>query len=600
VLGLTSKEETNLFDKNRITLTTWSVLTLLALFMFIYHFSVAYAACIPGVNCPWPDLILNNAKPFQAVFDQNELVENKYFKFKLEIISPFSDGSIVPIQFLEVVNIDGQTVETGGTTENIPLDHGLNLKFFPTRAGLVDNDMGPTCLKVIIDPLNTIRESTKENNEIMTCLPIEDTKQLRVGFIPVNLNESGVPTGESMNRISSLSTSFLEGTFPVSDWGERQLVSYTSPFPVAYANKDDAILGLASTSWFTGDTDVPHYDEFVGVVTNNAAEWGGVALTPHHSALVKESHAGGVVTAHEIAHSMGWVPPDNPLWAPHNHLDYMLSPGYWVNKRCEMGFFLWSRENSCDPNQTPFDFMHFTNDPGVDVNRWISKPTFEYLLNFLKVRPAPEVPIVGTSGIIFPNGTGTWDPWYRFEGVPDIPLNNTGQYRILYLNNNGSKIAETGFDSFAHLSEGQEPNVSFLSLKIPDVQGVNKIVIQNGTQILVERIISPSPPKVKIISPNGGEAFKTNDTIKVNWNASDPDVGDKLWSRVSFSQDNGTTWLPITTETTDKEIDLTIPPYIYTNSALIRVITTDGINSAVDISMPFSIIPASNSTLSTN
>lgn len=592
-----------MFDTNRTSLATGIVLTLVVLLVFVYHFSVAHAACIPGINCPWPDLILNSAKPFQPVFDQNELIENKYFKFRLEIISPFADGSIIPIQFVKVVNVNGQPIEIIGVTEDVPLDHGLNLKYFPTIPGLVDNDMGHTCLKVIIDPLNMIRESTKENNEIMTCLLIEDTKQLRVGFIPVNLGDTGVPTGESMNRISSLSTSFLEDTFPVSDWGERQLVSYTSPFWVPYANIDDAIRGLARTSWFTGDTEVPHYDVFVGVVKNNALgeDISGAALSPHNSALVEETHAHGAITAHEIAHSMGWVPPDNPQWDPGNHLDYYPSPGYWVNKRCEMGFFLWSRETPCDTNQTPLDFMHFSSsEEGVNVDRWISKPTFEYLLNFLKVRPAPEVPIIGTGGIIFPNGTGTWDPWYRFVGVPDIPLNNKGQYRILYLDKNGSKITETGFDSFAHLSEGLEPNVSFLSLKIPDVQGVNKIVIQNGTHVLVERIISPNHPKVKIISPNGTDTFKTNDTIKIKWNASDLDVGDKLWSMVSFSQDNGTTWLPITSETTVKEINLTIPRYIYTNSALVRVITTDGINSAVDISKPFYIIPASNSTLSIN
>jgi hypothetical protein len=599
-----------LFDKNHITLATCSVLLIpLTLFVFMHHFSVAYAACIPGVNCPWPDLILNDAKPFQAVFDQNELVEDKYFKFRLEIISPFGDGSNVPIQFVELVNINGQFVERGGTLEDIVLDHGLNLKYFPTRAGLVDNDMGPTCLKVIIDPFNTIRESTKENNEIMTCLPIEDTKQLRVGFIPIKLRGSAPPTTETMYRFSAISTSFFEGTYPISTWGERQLVSYTSFMPLAYTSIDDALLDLDRASWFTGDTNVPHYDEFVGVVAHNILGLAGIAIHGlpqfgflHHSSLVDEQHVG--FTVQEIAHTLGWVTRDNPLNNGDGHIDNLPSPGYWVNKRCEMGFFLWSRQDPCEPNHTPIDFMHPVGNPSEDIIRWISKPTFEYLLNILKVNPGPlgaGRQVIGTSGIIFPNGTGTLNPWYRFEAVPDIPLNNTGQFRILYLNKNGNKIAETGFDNLPHLSHGQEPNVSFLSLKIPEVNGVSKIAFQNGTQVIFERNISPNPPKVKIISPDRAETFKTNDTIKVKWNASDPDASDKLWSRVFFSQDNATTWLPLTTEITDQEINLTIPPYMHTTSALIRVITTDGINSAVDLSdMPFTIIPASNSTLTTN
>ena len=208
-----------------------------------------------------------------------------------------------------------------------------------------------------------------------------------------------------------------------------------------------------------------------------------------------------MMLAHEIAHTYGWVAPgfctELGNCESRTHLISLPAPGYWVDERREMH---------------SIDFM---NPAG---GGWISKYTFDYLLEELQTNPQGSQAIV-IRGTIFNNGTADLNPWYRLNSTEYTPFESKGDYTLLYIDSNGSEIARMGFNiNFPKVpGAGLELDRGYFSLILPDLRDVYKIVIKNGTETLAERIVTSNPPRIQITSPNSSESFKENDLIKVNW-----------------------------------------------------------------------------------
>jgi hypothetical protein len=94
--------------------------------------------------------------------------------------------------------------------------------------------------------------------------------------------------------------------------------------------------------------------------------------------------------------------------------------------------------------------------------------------------PSTEKRII-IDGRIYQNGTFFIDRWDRVGGIPDIPLDNSGNVRVHYLDAYGSKIAETGFNYRAPcIINAVEHCLDFMplsSVPVPDVKGVTKFEI---------------------------------------------------------------------------------------------------------------------------
>ncbi|MCZ6794243.1 MAG: hypothetical protein O7J95_11590, partial [Planctomycetota bacterium] len=94
-------------------------------------------------------------------------------------------------------------------------------------------------------------------------------------------------------------------------------------------------------------------------------------------------------------------------------------------------------------------------------------------------------------------------------------------------------------------------------------------------------------PTVHVEFPNGGEVLD-GDRIPVSWSASDPD-GDPLAFCVQYSPD-GQTWETVALDVRETSIELDAVNVSAGNQARVRVLATDGINSAVDDSdAPFRV-----------
>ena len=141
---------------------------------------------------------------------------------------------------------------------------------------------------------------------------------------------------------------------------------------------------------------MPHHDSFIGIFERYSypGRFGyGASGQPQnglifHTSIVEETQIDGAAAAQEMAHNLGWVTATSPLDDGTGHLRLTPAPGYWVAKDCQMGFYKWSASSGelCDATGGPSDFMgaQGVSHPN-DVLKWISKPTWDYLLALLRM-----------------------------------------------------------------------------------------------------------------------------------------------------------------------------------------------------------------------
>ncbi len=107
-----------------------------------------------------------------------------------------------------------------------------------------------------------------------------------------------------------------------------------------------------------------------------------------------------------------------------------------------------------------------------------------------------------------------------------------------------------------------------------------RIVLKRKDTVVAERAVSPNAPKVRILSPNGGESLGTEATII--WEASDPD-GDPLSYTVLYNNGADSIWWPIATGVTTTAINVDTSLWPGSSKGRVMVRVTDGVNTAEDV-----------------
>jgi len=531
-----------------------------------------------------PDLVLEEVKPVQAPSDPDVLVDGKKTLLKITLFSGLPEKKDAGIRLIYETVDDSGTETTVMKDEVKKVNPGKNVFYLPSDV-FIKPKKPDFLASVILDPNNTIAESDEDNNaKTIIGFPVKDTKPFRVLYVPLQLPGDTAPNAYDMTIFGIKNSQYLVGTYPISDDEFEMTVSVTPLTEDALGIRtserldenqltqlfvalsrlyvfSDRVVAVVRDGWFKDHT--IDYQDAIGLST--------IGLS---AVIVEQKCLDGATTAHEIAHSFDWVTAGNPVEDPdsESHTKSLPAPGYWVAKRL--------------PKTYPptVDFMDSSGpvDAPVEEVQWISEETFDYLLQQLKVDPA-DPKVIGISGILFKNGTMMLDPWYRFNSTLDIPLGNTGNITILYADEYGSTIDQTGFNISFYGPHRVETDAAGFVLKIPDVEGAAKIIIRNATHTLAQRIISPNAPQISVKTPNGGEVFEAEDPINVTWQSSDPD-GDALTYVVSFSTDGGHTWIPLATDLTNTEFTFQSPLNVFSNTSLIRVTACDGVNTAEDTS----------------
>jgi hypothetical protein len=429
-------------------------------------------------------------------------------------------------------------------------------------------------------------------NKVIVHTNVTRTQGLSILYVPILLfngttgNRLHDPvTYEEAEEHARRATEFVKGTYPVAENQiDYQIADY---FAINHTEVRTtglkvnlALIGakLTNYAWM----EYPGYTRIVGLVPDNASGgrsnwaatysngWNGVMI-PNNREVVWVVAGRWATTAHEIGHTFGlWIDfPEDSEEYNRREPGYQ-APGYWVNK-------LDDRDRAtCFMGRNPY------KDYDAE-ERWVCKPDYQWLVrNF--TREDPEVLLV--NGLISKNGDVQLFNWYHLSlGVPDIPLNTSGDFNLLFLDNKGSTIGQAGFN-IAFVDKADEPeevNVTNFAFKVQYVRGTVKIKIVYKGLVVAEREVTKNSPIISVTFPNGNEILNPKTPVTITWNASDAD-GDPLTYILEYSNNSGLTWTRITVDVRTLSYNWNISGLLPGRSYMVKVLATDGVNVGEDVS----------------
>jgi len=140
-------------------------------------------------------------------------------------------------------------------------------------------------------------------------------------------------------------------------------------------------------------------------------------------------------------------------------------------------------------------------------------------------------------------------------------------------------LAENSFPASFTGPEGEVMEFVSFAFILPAPGQSCSIQLYLDSQLLDEQIISANAPSVTVTLPNGGEFWDGQEMV--TWTANDPD-GDPLLFTVLYSGDEGSTWRVLDSKIESTQLIVDTQGLNGTDSALIRVLATDGGNTGSD------------------
>ncbi len=246
--------------------------------------------------------------------------------------------------------------------------------------------------------------------------------------------------------------------------------------------------------------------------------------------------------------------------------------------------------NTVYPWNQHYDMMTYC-DP-----QWISTYTYKKLFNEFNnsnKSSAPEPALLSDnqeylilSGILTSTGTIEKLKIHREILIDSQPPEQpeTSHYTIELQNSRNETLLEQTLN-VQDIFQGSDLKIFFDV--IPFNPGTNLILIKLDQLVIHTIRISPNNPQVEIIYPNGGEFLSGTTTI--TWTAEDID-NDSLVFDVLYSTDNGINWSVLALNIKSNEFVWDTDQSPGSEDAKIRVMVSDGVNSAHDDSdSPFNL-----------
>lgn len=165
---------------------------------------------------------------------------------------------------------------------------------------------------------------------------------------------------------------------------------------------------------------------------------------------------------------------------------------------------------------------------------------------------------------------------------PDLALAQSGDYQARLLSSSGTVLAEQAFGPAANSNQASA-QIGFFALGLPWVEGAVAVAIDHGGREIARFDASAHPPQVRLVSPNGGQAWGERGEKSIRWEANDVD-GDALTAVVQYSRDNGASWSAVDVEAHDGKTQVDLAQLSGSPQALVRVVVSDGFHTAVDSS----------------
>ena len=495
-----------------------------------------------------------------------------------------------------------------------PYKHSSEYPLYPTTEGT-------TAISAEVDPYDEISESDETNN----FMSIEKTvktfgKNYRVIFRPMSFWGSGdnFSNYDVIEKFAEYQYEYFISTYPIPR-SKAEFKLNTSIVPTF------GVLSIAEVIALSAGYKIQGYDRVVFIIPEGKllgylkflSETGespkGLQIRGIETAVFLDETAPQSTMAHEIGHTYGyceeydllpvpgWVTAECGDWDEETYpCGYLAGDGWDVrgkvfakeDKRVKISF------NKEEPDKAEYNYFSFmgssTNsawepDP---LGHWAPSNNYEFnkyntLLDKLEIGTDPRVAVV--SGIIHDDDIVELFPLYSYDGTPDTL--GPGNYSIECLSDSNEVLSNVSFDTIYYFDTETEEYLSPFVFTIPYPNNTVRILLKHHDSTLKEVVVSPTQPVVNIVSiSNLGD-----ETYEIIWDANDPD-GDELTYSLSYSH-NGEDWFPLVFSSNDLTFNYVLDTSDLpgSDSSLVKIIVTDGINTAQAISESFSVFNKSPS-----
>lgn len=242
----------------------------------------------------------------------------------------------------------------------------------------------------------------------------------------------------------------------------------------------------------------------------------------------------------------------------------------------------------CSANSTPMTWWspyrwqawvdEFSNPPPTTNSQEAKLPVDRVQASTVQA----SLPVTGDSfyllGRVYPDDTGEITQVLRQPGIPDAE-GITGDYSVRVLDCGDATLAGNSFPVDFLGDEGEDHELVSFGFVLPALAESCSVELLLNDLVLDSRTISANALMVAVTSPNGGEQWSGIETVQ--WTADDLD-GDTLLFSLFYSADGGMTWQPIATMIDAMEYVVDSTELLGSADALIRVLATDGGNTAED------------------
>jgi len=250
------------------------------------------------------------------------------------------------------------------------------------------------------------------------------------------------------------------------------------------------------------------------------------------------------------------------------------------------------------PSTVP-DFMSYCQS-GFLPTKWISPYRWSNLYNNFATplnaamleRAAQIANVYYVSGEVHKDGSGLLNPAFIQPGVPSDSLKE-GNAELRISDAQGTALYNHFFN-VGFLDDPEEPvNTAYFNFQLPYFRTASNIILYYQGQEVARIPFSAHVPTVTLTEPNGGqnfsvskatqaeEVYQPTDILHIAWSASDADGG-ALYFTLLYTPDNGQNWYPIVSNIQGNSYDLDLNLIPGGATAKIRVIVSDGVNTAQD------------------
>jgi YVTN family beta-propeller protein len=232
------------------------------------------------------------------------------------------------------------------------------------------------------------------------------------------------------------------------------------------------------------------------------------------------------------------------------------------------------------------DFMSYCSPS------WISKYHYQKLVpgfqDFaqadIKIAAESQPVLVVSGEVLTPSLDVNFGSFYPLISDKLTDENRGTEYCLELRDTNELIIDSRCFNlSFTEPESGLPLDSETFATTIPYPQGTNTVVLTHLGTELGRVTKSDQAPSVRLVYPNGGESWDSTGKYNITWVADDAD-GDLLSFIVSYSVDDGATWMPIALDIKTNSLEVESQYLPGSKNARFKVIATDQMNGTSDSS----------------